>query len=73
MKTEVAIINYNRQGSCKCVNVNVRFNNINHYIEGAIKNPEAKFVRKMRVTSVSNVKLCFTKVVHFSFIRKNKK
>ena len=56
MKTEVEIINYNRQGPCKCVNVDVRFNNINHYIESAIKNPDAKCVRKIHVTTVSNVK-----------------
>ena len=37
MKTEDAIINYNRQGRCEYENADVRFDNINHCIEGAIK------------------------------------
>ena len=53
MKTENVNINYNWQGPCKYVNVDERFDNINHYIEDANKhNPHAKCVRKMLVTTV---------------------
>ena len=42
MKTEDAIINYNRQWPCEYVNVDMRFDKNNHYIEGAKKQSRCK-------------------------------
>ena len=65
MKAEDAIINCNQLGPCEYVNVDVRFDTINHYIEGANK--------QWHVTTVSNVKQSYSKVVHFNFMWRNKK
>ena len=56
MKTEDVIINYNREEPCEYVNVDVRFDNINHYIEGANKQSWCKVCMKSTVTIISNVK-----------------
>ena len=46
MKTEDVIINYNREEPCEYVNVDVRFDNINHYIEGVNKHSLCKMCKK---------------------------
>ena len=46
MKSEDATINCNRLGLCEYVNVDVRFDNINHYIEGANKQSRCKVCKK---------------------------
>ena len=46
MKIEDEIINHNRQWPCEYVNVDVRFDNINQYIEGANKQSQLQSVEE---------------------------
>ena len=56
MKTVDVIINYNRHRPCEYVNVDMRFDISITTMKVPINNPDAKSVRKIHFTTVSNVK-----------------
>ena len=56
MKTEDAIINFNRQGPCKYINMDLNVIMSINILKAPINNPDSKCVRKIHVTTASNVK-----------------
>ena len=67
MKTEDVIINYNRQRPCEYANMDVRFDNISHYIENANKQSQHKVYKKNTHHYRMKFNVMFQKSCSFQF------